>query len=588
MRFKGLYAIDHMRGVDILLLDTQATAETTIYAPRIMIGHTVYTVSGEGYTPTGTIANPQGKKVTKAGLAELSLFFEAAALSHHTAVLAPGAGRTDWSVHGNHLEGALLTLARRAGLQTETLRDKHALLQAFHLDHHRHIASSVRQYGDDRVVFAYGQPDSILVACQKLWDHGHVRSISAADRARFTHHHIAATAEGLHTVALAYRILPKRATAKLTSDKAEEKLIFLGFVDVALATHPHLQATLQAARDAGAKVSLLTADLYHTYAINSEQLRKMTDAQVLERLRKGTATFAGLAAEDKIRLVHVAQARGLRVALTGICLADTAALTQADVSVALMHAPASVRSAALVQIENTATLLECVRIASDTARRLDYVFRVISAATAGLASLAFLSGVGSLLFYLPQAITAPRVLALTWFVYPLLALGNARIRTEDAHEARYMQKTTLLFGLLAGGLSFTSYLLYFALQDLDPAHIATASRFSVAAGSIALATLVACQLIDAALRYDWRRITMAKLALPVLTLMLLTAMIYTPTGHQALMLSTLNLSDLFVVLGTASLYLVAKLFERTTRHHTRHTIIKLHHETFGKSSSVRI
>lgn len=600
IRVKDLSALDSLGRVDIMLCDPATFGGSDASAVSFAIGRSTYAITGAGYEPNGRIVDDQGKLLTKKALRELALFFESAALSHHATVLPPDGQHKSWHVHGNVIDGALLTAARRAGLKTEQLHDAHEIVSIFPFDAHRQLGGVVRRYGNDLVLFVQGTPEVLLAHSTKLWDHGHVRTLTSRDATHFTTHHTRQAASGLTCTALAYRILPRNTNVTtLTMERAEQKLTFLGAMDIGHAMHAHSRALLQAVQGSHVRVSFLT-NHPSLYTIDSERLRHLSDARLLERLRKGSATFAQLTAEDKLRLVSLAQAAQHTVAICGTNLSDLPALKLAEVALDAQTSDSLWRGRLVsATVQELAQIAHTVPLSRRLANGVTHMLGVTTIDQFAALALAVLAAGVSMLLHVPAAITPLQLLVTLIVLQPLAAAitfithPNSQAFADRHHDTL---RTALTFGILAAAIALGNFLAFFMRSGISPGYLDPSSILAAHAATVTLASLVLGQWVNAllafgdlkTLRQFYRRINTPVLAADVLAFTILLGIIYFVPIQTLLATRSLTLADwLCIVLGTA-LYASLHLLEYHTRQHTRHAVVQLHHEKFGKSSTARV
>jgi Ca2+-transporting ATPase len=111
-------------------------------------------------------------------------------------------------------------------------------------------------------------------------------------------------------------------------------------------------AAMDAARQAHMSVSIVTGDFAVTAraiavrarladtpeamsVVSGDELPSLTDQQILNRVRRGGTIFSRVSPEDKMRIVGLAEAAGMVVAVTGDGINDAPALKRANIGVAM-------------------------------------------------------------------------------------------------------------------------------------------------------------------------------------------------------------------------------------------------------------
>jgi magnesium-transporting ATPase (P-type) len=233
------------------------------------------------------------------------------------------------------MEGALVALATKAGLNPEHARGEWARIDEIPFDAaYRFMATLHRGPGGQALMFVKGAPERLLELS---------RGVDPDDwQARIAE----AASEGERVLGFASRALGANVKELDFDDVRElEFLGIVGFID------PPREEAVQAIRQchsAGIEVKMITGDHAATAAAIARQLnlssnpRAVNGAQ-LERLDEksfseevhNAVVFARASPEHKLRIVRALQARGAVVAMTGDGVNDAPSLKQADVGVAM-------------------------------------------------------------------------------------------------------------------------------------------------------------------------------------------------------------------------------------------------------------
>ena len=473
---KNFNALQQLTGIDTLLLDTEAFGSPALHPARLVVGRNFYHF--ETYNSVRTIKNTANKRLTKAETAQLTLVGEAAVLSY---------GPTE--TYATHpILAAMHELAGSIGITAKGLSTPHQHQRSFAHDAHRQLGSATYAYGTDVVLFTHGTPTAVLERCTKIWDHGHVRPLSPGDRQHHVQQQIVAATEGRRSIALAYRILPKKtALATMDAAMAEVSLTYLGIVELESAAQAQVTQTLQALQPSGIKVSLVSAHS-HPYAITSQRLTTMSDERLLARLNSGTATFAGLSSHDLLRLVSITQAQGRSVGIAGQALAYLPAMRQASIMLTSPHAPVAMRRSAAIILSEPATIAPLRHLARRTVQAAEQLTLRLIVIHTSIALVTLLSLAAALLYHVPPALTPIGVLIIGVMLTIFVILFSRR-KTRTKHTS-YAIRHAFEHAALIGVLSYAAFLTFFWIHSLSPAYLSPTSSLAYGATSVTILSLM--------------------------------------------------------------------------------------------------
>ncbi|EHN12521.1 putative cation-transporting ATPase F [Patulibacter medicamentivorans] len=277
-------------------------------------------LDGTGYAARGTVRR-DGREVTSVE-GPLRELLKAAALATEARLDGEGDERT---VLGDPTDGALLVGAERAGLDPARLRERHPRRALVPFDADRRWMAS----GHDEATYLKGAPEELL------------GRVSDPEPARAVLERYAA--DGLRVLAV--------AAAPAGSDGGDGELRLLGLVGLQDPAREGAADAVAACHGAGIDVKMITGDHAATAAaigrelgivgerppLTGAEIDELDEPGLRERVR-GSAVFARVAPEHKLRLVRALQADGGVVAMTGDGVNDAPALRQADIGVAMGRA----------------------------------------------------------------------------------------------------------------------------------------------------------------------------------------------------------------------------------------------------------
>ncbi len=344
---RRLPAVETLGSTTVICSDKTGTlTRNEMTVQQIWVGGENYTVSGVGYAPEGEIQQA-GKKTGMSSNAALTELLRAGLLCNDTVLKQ---GDEGWKVEGDPTEGALLVAACKADLEIKTEQDTYPRLDAIPFEsQHQYMATL--HGGDSPVVYLKGAVESLLERCQSMMTKD--RQHKSLDH-EMVHKQVEAMArKGQRVLAFAYRSVPLDSRNIDHSDVAEG-MIFLGLQGMIDPPREEAIQAVQACQIAGIRVKMITGDHGITAAAIAGQigldetltkgeipkvlmghdLATISDAELIQATT-GTAVFARVTPEQKLRLVEALQAHGEVVAMTGDGVNDAPALRRADIGIAM-------------------------------------------------------------------------------------------------------------------------------------------------------------------------------------------------------------------------------------------------------------
>jgi potassium/sodium efflux P-type ATPase len=345
---RRLPAVETLGSVSVICSDKTGTlTRNEMMARTVVTADSEYEVTGVGYDPAGEFRN--GERVLdptdEPALIELiraSLHCNDAELRH---------GDSGWIVGGDPMEGALVALAMKAGIDVDTARQRLARADEIPFDSQHCYMATLHHDGEmgseySAFILIKGAPERLFEMCQMVRTAGGDRPIDAvAWRAKAD----VLAARGERILAFAVKPAAHEQQKLDPADLARDAILLgiAGFID------PPRDEAIAAVRDcksAGIRVAMITGDHAVTAREIARQLGLADDPTVftgqeldvldgpgLRDAARRATVFARTTPENKLRLVEALQADGLTVAMTGDGVNDAPALKRADVGVAMGH-----------------------------------------------------------------------------------------------------------------------------------------------------------------------------------------------------------------------------------------------------------
>jgi magnesium-transporting ATPase (P-type) len=331
---RKLPAVETLGATSVICTDKTGTlTRNEMTARRIITDDGEALATGSGYAPEGALTRREtGRPVsvtsTMADLLHCGVLCNDAELAR--------AGDT-WRVNGDPMEGALLALAMKAGLDPALVRGQWPRLDEIPFDAaHRFMATLHRSPSGEAIIFLKGAAEALLE-----------RAAAPADAERWHRLIAGAGAEGERVLAFGMKRLAN-APQRLDFSDVADGVAFLGLVGFIDPPRPEARTAISQCRSARIAVKMITGDHAATAAAIARQLEIADDPRVatgaeidrlsddeLRRLVGHVAVFARTSPEHKLRIVRALQANGHIVAMTGDGVNDAPSLRQADVGTAM-------------------------------------------------------------------------------------------------------------------------------------------------------------------------------------------------------------------------------------------------------------
>ncbi|WP_156367525.1 cation-translocating P-type ATPase [Arthrobacter sp. Leaf69] len=493
---RNLEAVETLGSTTFICTDKTGTlTQNRMNAVEVWTPAGLVSIIGAGYGPEA--------EVTGTGAGE-ARHLSIAALAASVGRAVPHEGR--WIAEGDPMEAAIGALAARLAASGEQPEEPD-LSHRFAFDPRRLRESAIV----GTTLFVKGAPESVIPLCG---EDGAGRALEMVDQM---------ASHGLRVLAVAERSLPGPPGANFRLEEVESGLTLLGLIGLHDPPRAEVRVALEAAREAGIKVAMVTGDHAFTAAaiaretglIGSPELvleghsLPEDDAVLAALLDRDGVVVSRVTPEQKLRVARLLQHRGHVVAMTGDGVNDGPALQQADIGVAMGLSGTDVarEAADLVLLDDDfATIIAAVEQGRATyaniRRFLTYHLTDNVAELTPFVIWALSGG------RFPLALSVLQILALDigTDLLPALALGSeapSKGTLKRPPERRHLMDKALMFrvfGLLGPVEAFFEMTAYTAVllgagwtpgAELPPADVL------MAASGAAFTTVVLAQLANA-------------------------------------------------------------------------------------------
>ena len=340
-------AVEALGSATVVCSDKTGTlTENQMTVREVFAGRRPFAVSGNGYHPEGRLT--EGAKAAEAAGALRELLV-VGVLCNDSALRRSG---RQWTVIGDPTEGALVVLARKGGIDDETLRRVYPRIDERAFSSEAQFMATLNESEGRRIICLKGAVERILPRCTAWMDaSGHLRELTPADRSELVAEAERMADNGLRVLALAVRRSGDgNGVLALDDTTLAGGFDFLGLAGMIDPARPEAIAAVRSCQHAGISVRMITGDHPVTALaiarqlgvvqgadssiLTGRQIAELDDA-ALEVAVAATMVFARVEPAQKLRIVRALQARGEVVAMTGDGVNDAPALKTADIGIAM-------------------------------------------------------------------------------------------------------------------------------------------------------------------------------------------------------------------------------------------------------------
>jgi P-type Ca2+ transporter type 2C len=349
---RRLPAVETLGSTTVICSDKTGTiTRNEMTVTRLWTLNAAYEVAGSGFAPEGEIRRDDGNEEL---CPEARVLLRLGALNNNAEVAEEdrehGEGG-EWVVRGTPTDGAILVVARKAGLSRKELEEKTPRLHEIPFSSENKYMASLHPDpdGEGRILYVKGGADRVLSFCTHAMVDGEKQDLTEELRARIEQANAEFADDALRVLAGAVRPMPADAES-VVNDDAEDGLVFIGLWGLVDPARPEAIEAIAQAREAGIRVVMITGDHAATAAaiarevgiasddapraVTGAELDRMDD-EALKQTAAEVNVYARVSPSHKLRILRALKSHGEIVSMTGDGVNDAPALKGADIGVAM-------------------------------------------------------------------------------------------------------------------------------------------------------------------------------------------------------------------------------------------------------------
>jgi Ca2+-transporting ATPase len=358
---RKLPAVETLGSVTTICSDKTGTlTQNKMVVQAVEINNKSLSVTGEGYEPRGDFLD-NSNKIESDEYPELQALLIACALCNDSNLQQE---KDQWKILGDPTEGALLTLAAKAGIEKDQWSSRLPRVAEFPFSserkrmsvicnvQHSALRGQLDETGlvqsESYLMFTKGSPELTLARCNRIHVGDRPVPLTEEQRQQILARNDQMASKGLRVLGFAYKTwnqLPPEGS----EETSEQELVWLGLVGMLDAPRPEVRDAVARCREAGIRPIMITGDHQLTAraiatdlgiaqegdrVLIGQELERMSQSQ-LEQEVDLVSIYARVSPEHKLRIVQALQRRGKFVAMTGDGVNDAPALKQADIGIAM-------------------------------------------------------------------------------------------------------------------------------------------------------------------------------------------------------------------------------------------------------------
>lgn len=344
---KKLLAVETLGTTTYICSDKTGTlTQNEMTVKKIYTNSKTYDVEGVGYAPEGHFLVDDKEYDTKED-SQLEMLLSAASLNSD-AKLVQKEGK--WDIVGDPTEGALITVAEKAGLESNGLNENYPRVKEYPFDSKRKMMTTFHKgyFENEYIAFTKGAPDIIFDNCTHILVDGKEVEFTGDIKQEYIDKNIEYARQALRVLAYAYRKWDSLPETNEPSE-VEEKLVLIGISGMIDPSRPEAKDAIKECKSAGIIPVMITGDYLETalaigkdlgiadsddQAIMGKELNNMSHEEIRE-LVKEKRIFARVSPENKVQIVTALKDNGEITAMTGDGVNDAPAIKKADIGIAM-------------------------------------------------------------------------------------------------------------------------------------------------------------------------------------------------------------------------------------------------------------
>ncbi|WP_035795923.1 cation-translocating P-type ATPase [Clostridium akagii] len=336
---RKLPSVETLGAANVICCDKTGTLTMNEMTVRkIYVDNTFYSVSGTGYDPKGEITSTESTCASKSALGELLRY---GVLCNNSSLSKEK--ECKWVIKGDPTEGALITVAKKFGIDIKYIKETFKRLQEIPFESSRRYMTVLVETPEGKIAICKGAMSSVIKNCKTIYENGEEKLLTLTHREKLNEICTDMGKSALRVLGFSFKKIEKREEKNI-----ENNHVFLGMVGMEDPPREDVKKSIQKCHNAGIEVVMITGDNKNTAsAIGNElgiltngmvisgfELENMSDSELDSKIGK-VQVFARTSPKQKLRIVKAFKRFGCVVAMTGDGVNDAPAIKEANIGIAM-------------------------------------------------------------------------------------------------------------------------------------------------------------------------------------------------------------------------------------------------------------
>lgn len=339
---KKLLAVETLGSTTVICSDKTGTlTQNEMTVTKIYTNGKFFDISGTGYEPDEKITY-DNEQVSRDDFSFIKSIVYAACLNNDSELVEENGV---YNITGDPTEGALVTLAGKAGFTKSELESLQPRIDELPFDSERKMMSTFHSLDDRIIQYIKGAPDNVIARCNYIYSEKGIRDITQDDIENVKKANLSLAQGALRVLGYAFKFYNKDEELI----KTEDNMIFIGLTGMIDPPREEAKDAIALCKKAGIKTKMITGDYRetafqiakelgiakdHDETISGSELEKISDEDYKELVRH-VNVYSRVSPEQKVKIIKALKENDETVAMTGDGVNDALAIKQADIGISM-------------------------------------------------------------------------------------------------------------------------------------------------------------------------------------------------------------------------------------------------------------